>query len=93
MCGQDISAFSWGCYPKERDKGQQKASYQAGPPESVQTSFPSIEKMFEDLNNNGILNPATHSSDHNLEDAIKKARENFAALTSIKDSRTLKSPT
>ena len=92
MCSQDISAFSWNRSSKDSDKDQ-KASYQAGPPESVQTSFPSMDKTFEDLNNNSVLNPTTQPNDHSLEEAIKKAHENFAALTSIKDSRTIKSPT
>ena len=83
---------SVGVVLQDSDKGQ-KASYQAGPPESVQTSSPSMEKMFKDLNNNSVLNPTTHFSDHSLEEAIKKVREYFAALTSIKDSRTIKSPT
>ena len=49
-----------------------------------------MEKPFEDLNNNSILNPTTQPNDHSLEEAIKKAHENFAALTSIKDSYTIK---
>ena len=52
-----------------------------------------MDKTFEDLNNNSVLNPTTQPNDHSLEEAIKKAHENFAALTSIKDSRTIKSPT
>ena len=92
MCSQDTSAFSWNCSLNDSDNGQ-KASYQAGPPESVQTSSPSMEKTLEDLNNNNVLNPTTYSTDQSLEEAIKKARENFATLTSIKDSRTVKLPT
>ena len=45
-----------------------------------------MEKAFDDLNNNSILNH--QHVEHNLEEAIKKARENFAGLTSIKDART-----
>ena len=89
MCGQDISAFSWIRSSKDSDNGH-TVSYKAGPPDNVKTS-PSMEKKFVDLSNSSILNP--HSSEHNLEEAIKKARENFAALTSIRDSRTIKSPT
>ena len=77
MCGQDVSAFNWIC-PNKDNNNTHKASYKVGPP----------EKTFDDLNNNSILNP--QPSEHNLEEAIKKAHENFAALTSIKDSRTVK---
>ena len=66
---------------------------QTGLPEIVQATSPSMEKTFEDLNSNSVLNPTKPSSDHTLEDAIKKACENFAALNSIKNSCTLKSPT
>ena len=54
---------------------------------------PSIEKTFEELNSNSVLNPVRPSADHTLEDAVKKAHENFAALNLIKDLCTLKSPT
>ena len=50
------------------------------------SASPSMEKAFEDLNNNSILNH--QNAEHNLEDAIRKARENFAALTSVKDAHT-----
>ena len=45
-----------------------------------------MEKAFEDLNNSSILNH--QNAEHNFEDAIKKARENFAALAFIKVART-----
>ena len=45
-----------------------------------------MEKAFEDLNNNSILNQ--QNAEHNPEEGIKKAHENFAALTSIKDTHT-----
>ena len=80
MCGQDTSAFSWDRFQKKSDNGQH-ASYKSGPPESVQVSSLSIEKTLEDLNKNSILNPTAHTGDHSLEEAIKKAHENFAALT------------
>ena len=89
MCSQDVSAFSWICSSKDSDNGH-AVSYKAGPPENVRTS-PSMEKTFEDLNNNSVLN--LQSSEHNFEEAIKKACENFAAITSIRDSRTIKTPT
>ena len=45
-----------------------------------------MEKVLGDLNNNSILNQK--HTENNLEEAIKKARENFAALTSIRDAHT-----
>ena len=36
------------------------------------------------------LSQSTETSDQSLEEAIKKARENFAALSSIKDSCNIK---
>ena len=86
MCSQDTNAFSWDRFQKKSDNGQQRASYQSGTPESVKDSSQSMEKTLEDLNKNSIPNPTAHPGDHTLEDAIKKARENFAALSSIKDS-------
>ena len=68
MCGQDTSVFSWDRSLKKSDNGQQQASYQTGLPEIVQATSPSMEKTFEDLNNNNIFNP--YSSEHNLEEAI-----------------------
>ena len=44
-----------------------------------------MKKALEDLNKNSILNPTTNNGDHTLEEAIKKASENFAVPTSIKD--------
>ena len=55
----------------------------------VPTATPSMEKAYEDLNNNSILN--SQNQEHSLDDAIKKARENFAALTSMKDARAFTS--
>ena len=44
-----------------------------------------MERTLEDLNNSSIFNP-TSSQDQVLEDAIKKARENYATLSSIKQN-------
>ena len=93
MCSQGTSAFSWDRSPKKNDRGQQQALYQIGLPEIVLATSPSLEKTFKELNSNSVLNPTKPFVDHTLEDAIKKARENFAALISIKDSCTLKNPT
>ena len=80
MCGHNMSNFS----EKGKDKGSDSSNedkHNENP-----TASPSMEKVFEDLNNNSILNH--QNAEHNLEDAIRKARENFAALTSVKDART-----
>ena len=66
---------------KDNDPDGSKDNKHDGP-----TATQSMEKAFEDLNNSSILNH--QNAEHNLEDAIKKARENFAALASIKDART-----
>ena len=52
-----------------------------------------MEKTFEKLNNNNILNPIKPSMDHTIKDAVKKAHENFSTLSAMKDSCTFKSPT
>ena len=48
-----------------------------------------MEKTFEELNNASIFNPTTSPGDQALEDAIKKARENYTALSSIKQNSNL----
>ena len=48
-----------------------------------ESSIPSIEKTFKDINNSGIFNP---SSDQALEEAMKKAKENYATLSTIKQT-------
>ena len=70
--------------PKDNDSEDSKDNKHDGP-----TATPSMEKAYEDLNNNSILN--NQNTEHNLEDAIKKARENFAALASMKDARAFTS--
>ena len=75
MCGHDTSNFSKESKDKDSDSSNE------GKHESP-TASPSMEKAFEDLNNNSNLNH--QDADNNLEDAIRKARENFAALASIK---------
>ena len=82
MCGHDMSNFSE--ESKDNDPDSSKDNKHDGP-----TATPSMEKAFEDLNNNSILN--NQNAEHNLEDAIKKAHENFAALATIKDARTFTS--
>ena len=84
ICGHDVSAFEWIGSKKVKDNGPKnsnKDEYSETP-----TASPSMEKTLEDLNNNSILNH--QHAEHNLEEAIKKACKNFAALTSIKDART-----
>ena len=82
MCGHDTKNFAG--EPKDEGRGNSKDDDNDGP-----TATPSMEKAYEDLNNNSILN--TQGQQHNLDDAIKKARENFAALKSLKDARVLTS--
>ena len=78
MCGHNMPNFSED--PKDSDPDSSKDGKHEGPMASLST-----EKAFEDLNNNSIINH--QDADSNLEDAIRKARENFAALASIKDTR------
>ena len=82
MCGHDMSNFSE--ESKDDDSDDPKDNKHDGP-----TATPSMEKAYEDLNNNSILN--NQNTEHNLEDAIKKARENFSALASMKDARAFTS--
>ena len=71
---------------KKNDSVQENTSYKPSSPGNVQSSVPSMEKTFEDLNNSNIFNPTTSSSDQALEDAINKARENYATNSSIKQN-------
>ena len=73
MCGT-VSAHSNGSAPT--------SSNEAGYSDRAAASL-SMEKVFNDLNNNSILNQ--QHTENNLEEAIKKAIENFAALPSIRD--------
>ena len=82
MCGHDMSSFS--DESKDEDSDNPKDNKHEGP-----TATPSMEKAYEDLNNKSILN--SQNTEHSLDDAIKKARENFAALTSMKDARAFTS--
>ena len=74
MFGQDTSAFNLDHLQKKSDSGQEGASCQSGPTESVHVSSLSMDKTLEDLNNASIFNPTTNPGDQTLEDAIKKAR-------------------
>ena len=82
MCGHDMKNFVG--ESKDEGRGNPKNDDNEGP-----TATQSMEIAYEDLNNNSILN--TPGQQHNLDDAIKKAHENFAALTSLKDARALTS--
>ena len=84
MCGHNTSAFKWISSKKNKDNTP-TSSNETGHPDTAVAS-PSMEKVFDDLNNNIILNQ--QHTENNLEEAIKKARENFAALTSIRDAHT-----
>ena len=82
MCGHDMKNFIG--ESKDEGRGGPKNDDNDGP-----TATPSMEKAYKDLNNNSILN--TQGQQHNLDDAIRKARNNFAALTWLKDARGLTS--
>ena len=82
MCGHDMKNFVG--ESKDDGRGNPKNEDYEGP-----TATPSMEKAYEDLNNNSILN--AQGQQHNLDDAIRKARDNFAALTSLKDARAITS--
>lgn len=45
--------------------------------------IPSMERTLKDLNNSGIFNPASNQA---IEEAIKKAKENYATLSTIKQN-------
>ena len=82
MCGHDMKNFA--DESKDKDSDDSKDVEHDGP-----TATPSMEKAYKDLNNNSILN--SQNQEHSLDDAIMKARENFAALTSMKDARAFTS--
>ena len=48
-----------------------------------ESSIPSMERTLEDLNNSSIFNPTSKQA---MEEAIKKARENYATLSLIKQN-------
>ena len=85
MCGHDVSTFEWIGSKKVKDNNPRVSN--EGEHFDIPTASPLREKTLKDLNNNSILNH--QHAEHNLEQAIKKAHENFAALTSIKDACTL----
>ena len=82
MCGHDMKNFA--DESKDNDSDEMKDDKK-----DVPTATPSMEKAYEDMNNNSILN--SQNQEHSLDDAIRKARENFAALTSMKDARAFTS--
>ena len=82
MCGHNTNIFKVG--NKDDDK-QEETSHKQKTHGNPEPSVPSMEKTLEDLNNSSIFNP-TSSHDQALEDTIKKARENYATLSSIKQN-------
>ena len=48
-----------------------------------ESSIPSMERTHKDINNSGIFNP---TSDQAIEEAMKKAKENYATLSTIKQN-------
>ena len=84
MCGHDVSAFEWIGSKKVKDNNPKVSNEDEH--SDTPTASPLMEKALDYLNNNSILNH--QHAEQNLKEAIKKARENFAGLTSIKDART-----
>ena len=84
ICGHDVSAFEWIGSKKVKDNNPKISNKDEH--SDTPTASPSMEKALDYLNNNSILNH--QHAEQNLKEAIKKARENFAGLTSIKDART-----
>lgn len=82
MCGHNTNIFK--VDSKDDDK-QEETSHKQKTHGNPESSVPSMEKTLEDLNNSSIFNP-TSSHDQPLEDAIKKARENYTTLSSIKQN-------
>ena len=89
MCGHDVSAFEWIGSKKVKDNNPKVSNEDEH--SDTPTASPLMEKALDYLNDNNILNH--QHAEHNLKEAIKKARKNFVALTSIKDARTLTSLT
>ena len=86
MCGQNTNIFKVNSIQKRDDSIEEETSYKQSPHGYLESSVPSMEKTLEDLNNSSIFNPTTSSHDQALEDAIKKARENYSTLSSIKQN-------
>ena len=84
MCGNIVRALEWINSKKVKDNNPKVSNEDER--SDTPTASPLMEKAFENLNNNSILNH--QHAEHNLEEAIKKACKNLAALTSIKDACT-----
>ena len=84
-----MSAFEWIGSKKVKDNNPKVSNEDEH--SDTPTASPLMEKALDYLNDNNILNH--QHAEHNLKEAIKKARKNFVALTSIKDARTFTSLT
>ena len=83
MCGHNTNIFK---VDSKDDSTQEETSHKQKTHGNPESSVPSMERTLEDINNSSIFNPTTSSHDQALEDAIKKARENYATLSSIKQN-------
>ena len=76
MCGHKTNG-------KNNDDTDDDTMYKEKVNGNQDSSIPSMERTLEDLNNSSIFNPA---SDQAIEEAIKKAKENYTTLYSIKQN-------
>ena len=51
-----------------------------------------MERTFEELNSDNNLNPVRPTVNLTVEEAVKKAHENFSAIDSMKKLRVFKPP-
>lgn len=91
-CGQDTGSFNLDRSPKKVDGGHGRVTYNTGLPEVVQSTSPSMERTFEELNSDNNLNPVRPTVNLTVEEAVKKARENFSAIDSMKKLCVFKPP-
>ena len=82
MCGHKTNIFK---IDTKDDDTEEDILHKQKTHGDQEPSIPSMERTLEDLNNSSIFNP-TSSHDQALEEAIKKPRENYATLSSIKQN-------
>ena len=90
--GQDTGSFNLDRSPKKVDGGHGRVTYNTGLPEVVESTSPSMERTFEELNSDNNLNPVRPTVDLTVEEAVKKARENLSAIDSMKKLCVFKPP-
>ena len=90
--GQDTGSFNLDHSPKKVDGGHGRVTYNTGLPEVMQSTSPSMERTFEELNSDNNLNLVRPTVDLTVKEAVKKFCENFSAIDSIKKSSMFKPP-